>query len=206
MNWNYVIFLIIFFLVLLFSHQVILRIFSRYFHFPIPAFLVRFIDNPLRRRIQPPKQIIAWIDIQEGMDIIEIGPGAGTFTIEAAKAAGSKGKLDAVDIQPKVIKILEKRIEKEKISNIIAQVAAASELPFPDSSFDRVFMVGVLGETPDKVKVLLECNRVLKDDGLLAIGELLPDPDCPRRKTVLKWTNQAGFELNSKHSGFLHYL
>ena len=28
-------------------------------------------------------------------------------------------------------------------------------------------------------------RRVLKDDGLLAIGEFLPDPDCPRKRTIV---------------------
>lgn len=49
-----------------------------------------------------------------------------------------------LDIQPKVIELLKKRIEKEKIPNITIQVAAGSELHFPDASFDRVFMVGIL--------------------------------------------------------------
>jgi ubiquinone/menaquinone biosynthesis C-methylase UbiE len=67
-------------------------------------------------------------------------------------------------------------------------------------------MVAVLGEIPDKHKAISEFKRVLKDDGLLAIGELLPDPDYPRQKTVIKWCNDANLELVNKHGNILHYL
>ncbi len=70
--------------------QVVVRIVRRFIHFPIPAFVARFIDNPIRRRIQPPAKVVGWIGIQDGMHVLEIGLGPGTFTIEAAKRAGKK--------------------------------------------------------------------------------------------------------------------
>ncbi len=42
-------------------------------------------------------------------------------------------------------------------------------------------------------------KRVLKDDGLLAIGEFLPDPDYPRRKTVAAWCQESGFSLMEQY-------
>jgi ubiquinone/menaquinone biosynthesis C-methylase UbiE len=67
-------------------------------------------------------------------------------------------------------------------------------------------MVTVLGEIPDKRKALLEIKRVLKDEGLLAIGEFLPDPDYPRKSTVTGWCHDSGFELNEQFGNWLHYL
>jgi ubiquinone/menaquinone biosynthesis C-methylase UbiE len=186
--------------------EVVIRIIRRYIHFPIPAFIARFIDNPIRRRIQPPAKVVDWIGIRDGMYILEIGPGPGTFTIEAAKRAGEKGNVLAVDIQPTVISKLKNRLQKDKITNVTATVASAYELSFSSNSFDRVFMIAVLAEIPDRKKALLECKRVLKDNGLLAIGEFLPDPDFPRRKTVIRWCKHAGFELVSEYGGALHYV
>lgn len=186
--------------------EVVIRIIRRFIHFPIPAFIARFIDNPIRRRIQPPAKVVDWIGIQDSMYILEIGPGPGTFTIEAAKRVGEKGKALAVDIQPTVISKLKSRLQKDKITNVTAKVASAYELPFSGNTFDRVFMIAVLAEIPDKKKALLESKRVLKDNGLLAIGEFLPDPDFPRRKTVIRWCIHAGFELVSEYGGALHYV
>lgn len=182
------------------------RLIRHFIHFPLPAFVVRFIDNPIRRRIQPPAQVVDWMGIQSGTQILEIGPGSGTFAIEVSKRVGEKGSVFAVDIQPAVISRLDNRLQGNKIVNVTTKVASAYELPFSDSSFDRIFMIGVLGEIPDKNKALLEIRRVLKDDGLLAVGELLWDPDYPRRKTVIGWGSEAGFQLTGKYGGFSHYL
>ncbi len=67
-------------------------------------------------------------------------------------------------------------------------------------------MVAVLGEIPDKQRALAEFKRVLKDDGYLAIGEFLPDPDYPRRSTVTAWCKEVGFELAEAYGNIIHYL
>jgi len=76
--------------------EVVVRIMRRFIRFPIPASIARFIDNPLRRRIQPPAKVVNWMDIREGMHVLEIGPGPGTFTVEASKRVGENGKVFAV--------------------------------------------------------------------------------------------------------------
>lgn len=186
--------------------EVVIRILRRFIHFPIPAFIARFIDNPIRRRIQPPAKVVDWIDIQNGMQVLEVGPGPGTFTIEAAKRVGEKGKVFAIDIQPTVISKLNSKLQRNRIANVTAKVASAYELPFSSNTFDRVFMIAVLAEIPDKKKALFEIKRVLKDNGLLAIGEFLPDPDYPRRKTVINWCEDVGFGLVSRYGSIIHYV
>jgi ubiquinone/menaquinone biosynthesis C-methylase UbiE len=186
--------------------EVVIRIVRRFIHFPIPAFIARFIDNPIRRRIQPPAKVVDWIGIQDGMCVLEIGPGPGTFTIEAAKRTGEKGRVFAIDIQPTVILKLNSRLQRKGITNITTKVASAYELPFQNNTFNRVFMIAVLAEIPRRKKALLGIKRVLKDNGLLGIGEFLPDPDYPRRKTVIHWCKDAGFELISRYGGILHYV
>jgi len=156
--------------------------------------------------MQPPAKVVDWIGIQDGMCILEIGPGPGTFTIEAAKRVGEKGKVFAVDIQPIIVSRLNSRLQREGIANVMTKVASAYELPFSNNTFDRVYIIAVLAEIPDKKKALLEIKRVLKDNGLLAIGEFLPDPDYPRRKTVINWCKDTGFELVRGYGGVLHYV
>ena len=186
--------------------EVVVRIIRRFAHFPIPASIACFIDNPVRRRMQPPGKVVDWVGIKDGMCVLEIGPGPGTFTIEASKRVGENGKVFAIDIQPSAISKLNSRLQRAKIENVTARVASASELPFSNNTFYRVFMIAVLAEIPDRKKALLEIKRVLRDDGLLAIGEILLDPDYPRRRTVTDWCRDAGFELVHGYGGLLHYL
>ncbi|HUV26964.1 MAG TPA: methyltransferase domain-containing protein [Anaerolineales bacterium] len=186
--------------------EVVLRIVRRFYQFPIPAFVARLIDNPIRRRIQPPEKIVEWMDVKQGMTILEIGPGPGTFTLEAGRQVGDKGRVYAIDIQESIVSSLGQKIEQQGIINIIVEQASAYDLPYPHSYFDRVYMIAVLGEIPDKKSALAEFRRVLKDDGLLAIGEFLPDPDFPRRKTATAWCQDAGFVLADTYGNLMHYL
>ena len=190
----------------MFYWVVIHRAFKHYVHYPVPAFLAPLLDNRLRRKFQPPEKMADLIDIRAGMKVLEVGPGPGTFTIEAARRAGVQGEVSVIDIQSRIISRLDRRLQREGLSNVTAKVASADNLPFADNTFDRVFMIAVLGEVPNKNKTLSEVKRVLKDSGLLAIGEVLIDPDYPRQRSVIKWCRNAGLQLASNHEGFLQYV
>jgi ubiquinone/menaquinone biosynthesis C-methylase UbiE len=178
----------------------------RFYQFPIPAFIVPYIDNPFRRRIQPPEKIVEWMDVRQGMSLLEVGPGPGTFTFAAAQGVGDTGHVYAIDIQETVVTSLYAKIEQQGFRNVSAEQASAYDLPYPDHHFDRVYMVTVLGEIPDKQRALVEFKRVLKDDGYLAIGEIVLDPDYPRKGTVTTWCRKAGFELAETYGNIMHYL
>jgi ubiquinone/menaquinone biosynthesis C-methylase UbiE len=175
-------------------------------HRPISLLAMRFIDNPIRRLVQPPKDVVNWINIKRGMHVLEIGPGPGTFTIEAAKSVGEQGEFAVVDIQPAIISRLNDRLRTADISNVITKTADASKLPFSDNTFDRVFLIAVLGEIANKERALLEIRRVLRDDGLLAIGEFLQDPDYTSFERLVKLTSAAGFKLTASYKKIIHYL
>jgi len=185
---------------------VIHRTFKHFVHYPVPAFATPLLDNPIRRMFQPPEKMVERMDIREGMQVLEVGPGPGTFTIEAARRVGYQGQVSVIDIQPRVISRLDRRLQREGISNATTKVASAGNLPFADRTFDRVFMVAVLGEIPDKHQALVEAQRVLKDRGLVAIGEVLIDPDYPRQKSVTRWCRDAGLQSVSAHNGFMQYV
>jgi len=52
------------------------KLFRHIYHFPVPAFLTRVIDNPIRRRfIQKPEVIAKRMHLKPGMIVVEIGPG-----------------------------------------------------------------------------------------------------------------------------------
>ena len=51
-------------------------------------------------------------------DLVEIGSGYGTFTIPAARLI--KGKLYAFDIEDEMIDVLNQKIEKEQVYNIVS--------------------------------------------------------------------------------------
>lgn len=178
----------------------------RHFHkFPMPEFLANLIDNPLRRRIQPPGEMPVRHSIQAGMTVLEVGPGNGRYTLETARHVGAAGKVITVDIEPKMIERVTRRAEVEGISNLEARVADVYDLPFDDGSFDAICMIAVISEIPEPERAMREFFRVLSPSGTLAFSELLFDPDYPLAKTLVRWASQAGFRLKKKHGNFFSY-
>ena len=197
-------FIILFLLFFLFFF-VILRIIRHYYHSPIPSFLTKLIDNPIRRSIQNPTTIANRMQLQPGMIVVEIGPGKGNYTKAIAKQILPNGKVIAIDIQEAVIKDLKKKLKKEKITNIEPKVDDAYNLSIPKETVDRVVAITCLPEIPNPIQVLCECKRILKPDGIISLCELIFDPDYPRRKTEIKWAKEAGLKLDEEYSNILSY-
>ena len=90
----------------------LVRITKQFINFPIPAWMVSLIDNPLRRKIQPPPVLVGWMEIEKGMSVLEIGPGAGTFTAEACRRTGPEGEFHVVDNNPKMQQKMKATLER----------------------------------------------------------------------------------------------
>ncbi|GAG19543.1 unnamed protein product, partial [marine sediment metagenome] len=172
------------------------------------AFIGPRLDSNLRRKLQPPDKLIQRSGIKKGMYVLDLGCGSGAFTTFVARVVGEKGKVYALDIQPKMLKQLEKKLakpENKDVKNIELINSSAYESPFDDDSLDLVYMVAVLPEIPDRVKALQEIRRVLKPGGILAVTELLPDPDYPLKSTTIRRGRKAGFVLDRTSGTLLNY-
>jgi len=186
----------------------LLRIIKKFYHRPAPAFIGRGLDSNIRRWVQPPGKIIERSGIEQGMTVLDLGCGSGAFTFFVARAVGEWGKVYAVDIQPAMLKQLERKLarpENQDIKNIEPKQASAYDLPFEDGSIDLVYMVTVLQEIPDRSRALREISRVLKPGGILAVTEFLPDPDYPWRSTVIKICQREGFILDANLGNLWNY-
>jgi ubiquinone/menaquinone biosynthesis C-methylase UbiE len=183
----------------------IVRIIRYFYKFPMPEFLANLIDNPLRRKIQPPSEMPIRHGIRPGMTVLEVGPGNGRYTIETVHRVGSAGKVVTVDIEPKMIERVQQRVQTEGITNLEAKVADVYHLPFPDGMFDAIYMITVISEIPEPGKALQEFYRVLSPSGTLAFSELFTDPDYPLAQTLIRMASKANFRLQKKLGNFFSY-
>jgi ubiquinone/menaquinone biosynthesis C-methylase UbiE len=170
---------------------------------PCPYALAWLVDNPLRRRYT--ESVLDRIGVQSGERVLELGPGPGAFTVRAARRAEPGGTLVAVDIQPKMIAAVEKRVKEAGLTNVETHVASAYELPLEDESVDRAFLVTVLPEIPDRQRALAELRRVLKPGGVLSVTEEFLDPDYPLARTTVARAEEAGCELAARHGHWWIY-
>jgi ubiquinone/menaquinone biosynthesis C-methylase UbiE len=184
------------------------RILRKFVHFPAPPFVAYFLDSKLRQKMQPPDALIERSGITRNMTVLEIGCGSGAYTTFIARAVGDKGIVYALDIQPGMLQRLRNKLDKlefKDITNIKTVLGNAYELPFEDRAIDLVCMITVLQEIPDKARALKEVKRVLKNNGILAVTELLVDPDYPWEKTTVRMVTSAGFKLHQMQGNLLNY-
>ena len=181
----------------LFPLKLIARLAARFGHStPCPASLARLVNNPIRRRYMRP--VLDRVGIRPGERVLELGPGPGTFTLDAARRVGPEGQIIAVDIQPEMIAQVERRVRGAGLSNVEVHVASAYDLPLDDESVDRAFLVTVLPEIPDRTRALIELRRVLKPGSELSITEEFLDPDHLFAFETVRHVEAAGFRLERR--------
>jgi ubiquinone/menaquinone biosynthesis C-methylase UbiE len=161
--------------------------------------------NPLRRVLQDPRAIVADAAIAPGERVLELGPGPGYFTLEAARAAGERGCVIAADLQQGMLSALRTRLQPPFDGRVRAVAADATRLPLVAGSIDRVFLSAVLGEVPDARAAVREIARVLRPGGTVTFCETLTDPDYMRQSDLRALCADAGLEVEAHRRGLLGY-
>ena len=101
--------------------------------------------------------------------ILDIGCGSGTPSIELAKL--SDGEITGIDIDQAALDKFNLKIEKEGLSSRIKIFnRSVYNTDFSAESFNLIWDEGVLHLLNIK-KSLVECNRILKTNGFLVVGE-----------------------------------
>ena len=105
-------------------------------------------------------------DYTDSLDILDIGGGAGTQGALWSEAGHS---YVGIDINEPLITLAKKRAA-EHGPNLGYEVGSATELPFPDASFDVCVMPELLEHVPPWEDCLREAIRCLRPGGLIYIS------------------------------------
>ena len=159
---------------------------------PCPYTLAGVLDMPGRQLLAGPARILAAFGICSGQTVVEIGPGTGFYSLEAARRVGPSGRLICVDIQEEMLRETRRRMEAAGLAADFVR-ADARRLPFRSASVDHAYLVTVLGEIPERDTALLEIKRVLRSGGHLSVSEQFPDPDFVTVRTLRRELGATGF-------------
>ena len=139
----------------------------------IPNFAFKIMslihDNPLLWIFKDPYKSLKAAGLKSGQNILEIGCGPGFFTIPAAKIAGEKGVVYALDNHPLAIKSVQKKVKKEGIENVETILSDATKTELPDKSIDVAFLFGFVHRADGLEDIFSELHRVLKPESILSI-------------------------------------
>jgi ubiquinone/menaquinone biosynthesis C-methylase UbiE len=137
-------------------------------HMSNMSFRLMSVYLRFRERFRKPEEFLKRIGILEGQLVLDYGCGAGSYSIPAAKIVGSFGKIYALDIHPLAIKQVQKRAQKEGITNL-AVIHSGLKTGLEDSHLDVILLLDVFSWVKEKEELLREFHRVLKPNGKLII-------------------------------------
>jgi len=118
--------------------------------------------------------------IDRGSLVLDIGCGAGTDLLLAARHVGPEGRAIGVDMTAAMRDRAIAGARASGLTHVEVRDGDATRLPLGDSTVDVVISNGVLNLVPDKPTAVREIARVLKRDGRaqiadIVIGEVLPE-------------------------------
>ncbi|MFP3283630.1 MAG: class I SAM-dependent methyltransferase [Nitrososphaeria archaeon] len=147
-----------------------------------------------------PLPILERAGLRPGMSLLDLGSGAGRFSIPAA---GVASRVHAIDISEDAVRSLLEEASRLGLGNLTASVGdAAGDLGF-DGEFDMVLLANVLhgfvvAGTADRV--LENARRALRPGGRVLVLEFKKDsPSPPGPPSYMRIREEDLIEIASRH-------
>ena len=158
-----------------------------------------WLERTERQAEENTQAAIDALGLKPGMVVCDLGAGSGYYTTRMAKKVGPQGKVYAVDIQPGMIQLLEKRLKQEGIKNVQTVLSTESDPKLPDDAIDLLILVDVYHEFAEPQQMLRKIRRALKEDGRLVLLEYRKeDPKVPIRLEHKMSIEEVTMELNAE--------
>lgn len=172
---------------------------------PCPVWLAWMLAPSVGERPIGRGGAIDELALQPGMKVADVGCGPGRLTLPIARAVGPEGEVVALDMQPRMLALMRRRIDGAGLKNVREICAGAGEGKLPKEYFDRAVLSTVLGEIPDRERALREIRDALKPGGYLVVAEVFGDPHYQFKKKVIELAERAGLRPGEVTGGFFAY-
>jgi ubiquinone/menaquinone biosynthesis C-methylase UbiE len=128
------------------------------------------------------QEMVTLAGLQDGHRVLDVGCGTGNLLRTTGKQHPGT-ELVGLDPDPKALARARRKTRRAGL-NVRLDHGFAQDLPYPDSSVDRVFSSLMLHhlDTPSKDALLAEIRRVLRPDGLLLLADAVLDEHGHRHR------------------------
>ncbi|MBW2006351.1 MAG: class I SAM-dependent methyltransferase [Deltaproteobacteria bacterium] len=150
-------------------------------------------DNPILALVRNPYKLLHGAGLKKGQKVVEVGCGPGFFTIPAARIVGDEGHVYAVDVHPRAVDRVKKKIKKAAFKNVTPLCVNASNTGLPDRSIDLAFLFGLRSIAGGLEGMNFELHRVLKPEGILSFEKTRGSEE-----KLIKEVERGGFAYTGK--------
>ena len=138
-----------------------------------------WLERPMRETSELPGRLVRALKLEPSDVVADIGAGTGYFTFRLSEAV-PQGKVFAVDVQPDMLAIIEKRMAQEEAYNVEPVLGTEKTPNLPDTSVDVALIVDAYHEFTYPREMTEHIAQALRAGGRLVLvayrGE---DPTLP---------------------------
>jgi len=156
-----------------------------------------FIDNPLRRLLHDPEKLLGPY-VQPEMTAMDFGCGMGLFSIAMAKFVGDGGRVIAVDLQQKMLDVLQKRAKKAGVVDRITTHRCEADSIGLTEPIDFALAFYSAHEVPDLRRLLGEIHGCLRAQGKLLLAEPIGHVTANDFQQMISVANEIGLQEDER--------
>jgi ubiquinone/menaquinone biosynthesis C-methylase UbiE len=157
------------------------------------------------------ERLAAWLEVQPGARVADLGAGDGTFTVALARRAGSSGHVYAIEIEDEQLEDIRQAVAEAGLSNVTVVKGETSRTNLPGGCCDVLFSRVVYHHLTEPAAINTDIFRAVRPGGRLMIIDFEPGgimdwlgrPETADRhgghgtpkETVVREVTAAGFQL-----------
>jgi ubiquinone/menaquinone biosynthesis C-methylase UbiE len=158
-----------------------------------------WLERPERLEEEDPDTALDVLRIKKGAIVADIGAGSGFMTMRLSKRVGSTGTVYANDVQPQMLQMLQQRIDKARVMNIVLVQGTIDDPKLPAGTLDLELLVDVYHEFSEPQAMLRHLREALKPKGRLVLLEYRKeDPAIPIRPEHKMSVKEAKLEVEAE--------
>ena len=163
-------------------------------HRVCPWYTAYLFDNPLRRLIHDPVELLGPY-IKPGMTVLDVGCGMGFFSMGMARLVGPEGRVVSLDIQPQMLRVLERRARRANLlDRIETSLIGHNGLDLHEAvNFALAFWM--VHEVPDQENFFQGVTGALNPGSRLFIAEPVPHVTGKDLEETINIACRSGFRV-----------
>jgi ubiquinone/menaquinone biosynthesis C-methylase UbiE len=158
-----------------------------------------WLDRWEREQEERPSRAIKALGLPRGAVVADVGAGSGYYTERLAKQVGPAGKVYATDIQPEMLRLVERRVKRARLQNVELVLGTEDDPKLPKGALDLVLMVDVYHELQRPQQMLRRLKETLAPGGRLVLIEFRKeDATVPIREEHKMSVAEAKLEVEAE--------
>lgn len=168
-------------------------------------------NDPARDDWQKPDRVLAAMGLESGMTVADLGTGTGYFVPHLSAAVGPDGRVNAVDLEPAMLRYVADLAAERGLSNVDTVRAVPTDTHLPPASVDRILTVNTWHHIPERGAYARHLADRLREGGSVWVIDVEAEAPMgpPERhrlapRAVVDELERGGLEAEVRDLGLPH--